>query len=244
MRAVHRGRALPVLARRGDGAGRAQACAALRSFNRLRCSLAIGDRTLNQVEHTAPLPAYEGHQLQDRTLAKGMRDDFGAPTLLTEQPFQQIGGADCPAMAERETQLRDARLEVVALLEARLSSLPPATAAVASGLEAARLLRRLPGDAHHHLVTRNIANGEPLDLLSLTRTMGEDRTKVTAALQEETMLSTFPAVFPLLCWRGLWLLSCHRRSKPVGQAAKTAVTALRALIFASIDFLKSSIARS
>jgi hypothetical protein len=85
-----------------------------------------------------------------------------------------------------------------ALLEARLSSLPPATAAVASGLEAARLLRRLPGDAHHHLVTRNIANGEPLNLVSLIRTMGEDRTKVTATFQEKTMLSRFPAVFPLL----------------------------------------------
>src|SRR5438045_2414632 len=52
------------------------------------------------------------HQLQDRTLAEGMRDDFGAPALLTEQSFQQIGGADRPAMADRETQLRDTRLEI------------------------------------------------------------------------------------------------------------------------------------
>ena len=38
-----------------------------------------------------------------------MRDDFGAPALLAEQPFEQIGGADRLVMAERETQLRDAR---------------------------------------------------------------------------------------------------------------------------------------
>src|SRR5436190_6100096 len=31
------------------------------------------------------------HQLQDGALAKGMRDDFGAPPLLAKQPLQQIG---------------------------------------------------------------------------------------------------------------------------------------------------------
>src|SRR3954453_3371258 len=75
--------------------------------------------TLLKLGEPDPAPAFGGanergiHQLQDRTLAKGMRDDFGAPTLLTKQPFEQIGGADRAAVAERETQLRDARLEVV-----------------------------------------------------------------------------------------------------------------------------------
>jgi hypothetical protein len=75
--------------------------------------------TLLELGDPDPAPAFGGanergiHQLQDRTLAKGMRDDFGAAALLTEQPFQQIGGADRAAVAERETQLRDARLEVV-----------------------------------------------------------------------------------------------------------------------------------
>src|SRR5437588_9406890 len=75
--------------------------------------------TLLELDDPDPAPTFGGanergiHQLQDRTLAKSMRDDFGAPALLTEQPFQQIGGADRPAMAERKTQLRNARLEVV-----------------------------------------------------------------------------------------------------------------------------------
>jgi len=53
------------------------------------------------------------HQLQDGTLAKGMRDHLGAPPFLAEQPLEQIGGADCSTMAKRETQMCDARLEVV-----------------------------------------------------------------------------------------------------------------------------------
>src|SRR5258708_1397234 len=52
-------------------------------------------------------------ELQDRALAKGMRDDLGAPAGLAEQALEQIGGANHPAMAKREAQMRDARLEVV-----------------------------------------------------------------------------------------------------------------------------------
>jgi len=37
-----------------------------------------------------------------------VRDDLGAPPFLAEQPLEQIGGADRPAMAEREAQVRDA----------------------------------------------------------------------------------------------------------------------------------------
>jgi len=37
-----------------------------------------------------------------------VRDDLGAPPFLAEQPLEQIGGADRPAMAEREAKVRDA----------------------------------------------------------------------------------------------------------------------------------------
>jgi len=41
-----------------------------------------------------------------------MRDDLGASPLLAEQPLEQIGGADRPAVAERKLQMREARREV------------------------------------------------------------------------------------------------------------------------------------
>jgi hypothetical protein len=37
------------------------------------------------------------HQLQNRTLAEGVRDHLGAPPFLAEQPLEQIGGADRPS---------------------------------------------------------------------------------------------------------------------------------------------------
>ena len=52
-------------------------------------------------------------QLQDSALAKGMRDHLGASAGLAKQSLEQIGGADHPAMAEREAQMRNARLKVV-----------------------------------------------------------------------------------------------------------------------------------
>src|SRR5436190_8609967 len=53
------------------------------------------------------------HQLQDGALAKSMWDDFGAPALLAKQALQEIGGADRPAVSEREAQMRDAGLEII-----------------------------------------------------------------------------------------------------------------------------------
>src|SRR5580704_17303272 len=53
-----------------------------------------------------------------------MRDDLGAPALLAKQSLEQIGGADHPAMAERETQMRNARLEVVIETRHRRGQVP------------------------------------------------------------------------------------------------------------------------
>src|SRR6516165_2465036 len=75
--------------------------------------------TLLELADLDPAPALGGtdkcgiHQLQNGALAKAMRDDLGASPLLAEQPLEQIGGADRPAVAERKLQMRDARREVV-----------------------------------------------------------------------------------------------------------------------------------
>src|SRR5437667_8358689 len=53
------------------------------------------------------------HQLQHRALAERVRDDLRPPALFEEQPLEQIRGADNAAMAEREAEMRDARVEVV-----------------------------------------------------------------------------------------------------------------------------------
>src|SRR5215469_3557713 len=53
--------------------------------------------TLLELGDLDPTPALGGtnergiHQLQNGTLAKGMRDHLGAPPFLAEQPLEQIG---------------------------------------------------------------------------------------------------------------------------------------------------------
>src|SRR6266542_437349 len=53
------------------------------------------------------------HQLEDRPLAEGIRDDLEAAALLNEQTLEQIRGPDRPAMGHWEAQVRDAGFEVV-----------------------------------------------------------------------------------------------------------------------------------
>src|SRR6516165_1173946 len=53
------------------------------------------------------------HQLEDGALTESMRDHLSAPPFLAKQSLQQIGGADRPAMAEWEPEMRDAGLEII-----------------------------------------------------------------------------------------------------------------------------------
>jgi hypothetical protein len=75
--------------------------------------------TLLELADADAEPAFGGanqcriDQLQDGPLTEGVRDDLGASWLLAEQPLQEIGGADRPAMAEREAQIRDAGLKFI-----------------------------------------------------------------------------------------------------------------------------------
>jgi hypothetical protein len=75
--------------------------------------------TLLQLGDADAAPVFGGankrgvDELQNGTLAKGIGDYLGAPARLPEQPIEQIGGSDRPTMAKRETQMRDARLEIV-----------------------------------------------------------------------------------------------------------------------------------
>jgi hypothetical protein len=84
------------------------------------------------------------------------------------------------------------------LLKARLSGLAPALSVVAAGLEVARLLRRLPGDAHKHLVLRSIPRDESLTLAQLLGMLEDKRDALATTLKEDTTLAACPTVFPLL----------------------------------------------
>jgi len=71
-----------------------------------------------------------------------------------------------------------------------------AAAAVASGLEAGRMIRRAPAEAHRHLVLRNVRAGKELSLQELLTAIGADRAALAPA-EAQTYISQCPAVFPL-----------------------------------------------
>jgi hypothetical protein len=68
--------------------------------------------------------------------------------------------------------------------------------AVVTGFEAALRLRKLPADAHRHMVQRNIINGGEMSLSELLSALGDDRGKIAAAVQSP--LQDLVSVFPLL----------------------------------------------
>jgi hypothetical protein len=52
-------------------------------------------------------------QLEHSALAERMRDHLGAAPLFTEQPLEQVGGADRTPVREREAQMRNASPVIV-----------------------------------------------------------------------------------------------------------------------------------
>ena len=84
------------------------------------------------------------------------------------------------------------------LLNDKLSASPAEAAAIGRGIEVAYLLRRLPGDAHKHLVLKDIVIGDSHTLSELIKTLADNRAKLASAFQGDTTVETCPAVFPLL----------------------------------------------
>ena len=89
------------------------------------------------------------------------------------------------------------------LLGRRFSSTgTPEARALASGLEAGALLRRLPGDAHQHLVLRQVEDTDPMDLHTLLGALGDDLERLAKAHQQNGTVAGCPTVFPLLAALG------------------------------------------
>jgi hypothetical protein len=82
------------------------------------------------------------------------------------------------------------------LLRRRFSTENGAVAAVASGIEAGRLVRRIPAEAHRHLVQRNVPASKDLSLQDLVNAIGDDRAALVPT-EGQTYISQCPVVFPL-----------------------------------------------
>lgn len=74
-----------------------------------------------------------------------------------------------------------------------------AAAAIACGLEAGIILRRLPAEAHRQLVLRNVGGGKSYSLAELIRALGELRSPLAVSFEKRGRdVDGCPSVFPLL----------------------------------------------
>lgn len=83
------------------------------------------------------------------------------------------------------------------LLKKQLSKIDEPVRIVTAGIEAARILRRLPCEVHREIVLRTLDQNPELDLEELLTVIGDKRTALSAALTAEHILA-HPTVFPLL----------------------------------------------
>ncbi len=83
------------------------------------------------------------------------------------------------------------------LLNRQLSGIDEPKRIIATGIEAATMLRRLPCQVHRELVLRTIDEDQQLDLTEILAAIGDDRT-VLGATVEERYVTANPTVFPLL----------------------------------------------
>lgn len=84
------------------------------------------------------------------------------------------------------------------LLNDTFSALDPDVAAIASSLELASLLRRLPSESHKHLALRNIAQVSNSSLQEILKNLGDARLLLGAVHAGNPTLEACPNVFPLL----------------------------------------------
>jgi len=83
------------------------------------------------------------------------------------------------------------------LLSRPIGGIPEPLRLVASGIEAASHLRRLPADLHYDLANRTVEADPELDLPALIEAIGGDREKLAAAINRDK-IATHPSIFPLL----------------------------------------------
>lgn len=83
------------------------------------------------------------------------------------------------------------------LLKRPLSAANEPTRIVAAGIEATRMLRRLPCEVHREIVLRTLDQDPELDLAEMLAAVGDDRAALGAAVLDGHV-AAHPTVFPLL----------------------------------------------
>jgi hypothetical protein len=126
--------------------------------------------------------------------------EIDAETLNQELQLFGTAIADLKANAVIDREEIDLLWWVISdwstLLRRRFSTEEGAVAAVASGIEAGRLVRRIPAEAHRHLVLRNVPASKDLSLQELVNAIGDDRAALVLT-EGQTLISQYPMVFPL-----------------------------------------------
>lgn len=133
------------------------------------------------------------------TKMEGPVEDFSDLT-------DKVGAAvDTPVGALRENAILD-REEIDFLWWAlgdysttsakQLSAMPPHAAGLTAALEGAQKLRRLPTEAHKHLILRQVRAAEDLTLSELIAVLGDTRPALSA-LVSDAYIARFPKVFAL-----------------------------------------------
>jgi hypothetical protein len=147
-------------------------------------------------------------------------------------PFETLNALRFNAALDREEidLLWWALSDWSALLQSRLSALNPESAAIASAIEAARLLKRFPAEAHKHLVLRHVTRVTNLSLGELIKSIGDHKTALAQAHAGNSTLTACPHIFPLL--------TALSESQVLGSGAKESRSTMewgsRALLEASI----------
>lgn len=83
-------------------------------------------------------------------------------------------------------------------LNTNLSRSTALTGAIVGGIELGALLRRLPADAHRHLLLRHVQGAKRYTLAEVVEATAEVRSALNAALRSNAILSKCPNVLPLL----------------------------------------------
>lgn len=119
--------------------------------------------------------------------------NFGQATSATITALRRNAALD----REELDFLWSAQLGRSRLIGKQLASLSEPVRLVASGIEGAALLRRLPCEVHRDIVLKTLDKDPEMDLKKLLSMMGADREKI-AGQYADGMATKWPAVFPLL----------------------------------------------
>lgn len=121
--------------------------------------------------------------------------------------------------------------------EKRLSALPVELRAVTAGVELSMLLKRLPAEAHKHLVLRTAGAGKAQNLKDLVKELGDKSSKFAEIYAENDALKRCPVVFPLLTMvvNGQEVGSGHKETRDISEWGARALLEAGILRVASLS---------